>query len=177
MAAISLQCKDKRFSKGVWVLELDEGGASLTDSEGITRAVFLHAEAQGRFVLPSFWESIKDLGVRSDSGDTIWFVPDGATIAQIQTYLHGALAAQGPEAIRALRRKGWLMVFAGGGFALVSILVMMVSMARAFGNPAGGTYYVTIGATVFGLIVLSRGVAALSKAIDAAGKLDPENGA
>jgi hypothetical protein len=123
-------------------------------------------------VLPSFWESVKDLRVRVDSGDIVWFVPDKANIAQIKAYLHGALAAQGPEVVRAVRRKGWLLVLAGVGITAAAIFVMVASMARAFGNPEGGTYYVTIGSTVFGLIVLSRGVAALTRAGRAASELD-----
>jgi hypothetical protein len=136
----------------------------LTDSEGAARASFSRAEAEARFVLPSFWESIKDLGVRGDTGDVVWFVPDGESVARIKTYLHGALAAQGRAAISAVRRRGWLLVLAGVGITALAVSVMVASMARAFGNPEGGKYYVTIGGIVFGLLVLSRGVAALVKA-------------
>jgi hypothetical protein len=164
MAKLSLRCKDKRFAKGDWLLALDEVGGALTDPEGATRANFSRAEAAARFVLPSFWESVKDLGVRADSGDVVWFVPDRESVARVQSYLYGALGTQGPAAIRALRIKGWLLVLAGIGVTLVAVLVMVGSMARAFGNPEGGKYYVTIGAAVFGLIVLSRGIVALTKA-------------
>ena len=164
MAQIVLRCKDKRFPKGDWLLAVDNTGATLTDSEGVTRAVFPHAEAAERFILPSFWQSIKDLGVRADSGDIIWFIPKASGIGQIKTYLDGTLAAQGSEAIRAFRRRGWLLVLVGGGITGMAIFVMVASMARAFGNPQGGEYYVTIGSIVFGLIVLSRGIAALTRA-------------
>jgi hypothetical protein len=164
MAKLSLRCKDKRFSKGDWLLALDQEAGALTDPDGVTRASFPHAEAAARLVLPNFWESVKDIGVRADSGDVVWFVPDRENVARIQSYLHGALAAQGPAAISALRTRGWLLALAGVGITVVAVVVMVASMSRALGNQGGGEYYVTIGATIFGLIVLSRGVAALTKA-------------
>lgn len=164
MMQLVLRCKDKRFLKGDWLLAVDNKEVTLTDSEDIIRIAFSHAEAAGRFTFPSFWESIRDLGIRADNGDIIWFVPKANNIARIKTYLDRALATQGPAAIGAIRRRGWRFVLAGSGVTGLAIFVMVASMVRAFGNPQGGEYYVTIGSMVSGLILLSRGIAALKKA-------------
>jgi hypothetical protein len=164
MPKLVLRCKDKREPRGDWLLSLKDRGVTLTDPEGEVRASFRRDRADSRLVLPSFWESVKDLGVKDDDGTVLWFYPEKEDIADIKEYLHGALAAQGPEAVAALRRKGWLLTVLGALIALGSLAVMVVTMLLAFSSPEGGTYFVTLGAVVAGLIVLSRGITALVRA-------------
>jgi hypothetical protein len=105
MADLILRCKDKRYPRSDWLLALTATGGQLTDAQQVQHAAFSHAEAGKRFIFPSFWQSIKDLRVVSDAGDTIWFVADSTAIAKIRGYLGIALATQGPAAIQAVKTK------------------------------------------------------------------------
>jgi len=165
MIRLSLYSTDKRWARDDdWLLTLDKEGGTLEDPDGETRATFSRAEAASRFTFPSFWASVKELGIQADAGGILWFVPETKKVEKINTYLHRALAAQGPEAIQAMRRKGWLMILGGATLALIGLVVTVVTLALAFSSPRGGTYVVCSGLIVFSLIVIARGVSVLVSA-------------
>jgi hypothetical protein len=172
MPRLYLRCKDRRFQDEEWELVLKERGVSLIDPDGEVWASFPRRQAEERFVFPSFWESVKDLGVKDDEGTVLWFVPDSDNIARIKDYLHVALADQGPEAIAALRRKGWLLVLGGAALTLGSLGLTAVTLALALTSQQGGTYIVAGGAAIFGLILVARGVGALVKGGHAAREME-----
>jgi hypothetical protein len=168
MAKVWLRCKDKRFPQGDWLLVLHAEGGTLTNSEDIVRANSPPEHAHERFQFPSFWESVTNLGVRTDKGELVSFVPDAAAVAQIKEYLQHALAAQGSDAVRGARTKGWWMIVGGLAVTVVALVVMAATMVLAFTNPEGGYYFVTIGIVIAGVILLVRGVVVLNRANQAA---------
>jgi hypothetical protein len=165
MKQLPLICKDKRFPSQGWWITLREDGVFLWDPlAGGYRVSFPRAEAEKRLALPSFAESIMDFGVRTDDGQTLWFQQNKELIAEGKAYLHGALAARGPEAIRALRTQGWLMAVGGAALGLACLFITVATMIAAYASRTGGSYYVLTGGAIFGIIIFSRGVAALRSA-------------
>lgn len=51
------------------------------------RASIPRKDASGRFVFPSFWQSVRHLGVLADNGKVTWFKRDKAAIKKIKEYL------------------------------------------------------------------------------------------
>lgn len=163
MKEIILDCIDKRFPRGDWVLVLGEEKARLLDDEDVQQAEFPHAEAHERVVYPSFTQSVKNLGIVTVRHGTVWFAPKERVIARLREYQASALAALGPDAIRALRRRGrwWLL----GGIALLTLAAVgtIVSLANAIGG-GGGRAVFGIGILVSGVVLTARGVSILKQA-------------
>jgi hypothetical protein len=163
MWQLSLRCKDRRFQPGMWTLLVEDAGARLIDAAGATWAMFPHAQADGRVVFPSFWQSVKDLSVKSDTAGPIAFVPDRDTVAQMRTYVDSTLPVKGAGALRAMSRRGWLF-FTGGlaGFAGAVVLGVRAAMHiyRTSLPPAGRVpivlLLVSVGATYRGSVLLAR---------------------
>jgi hypothetical protein len=126
MAELYLECRDKRFNRREWVLTLLKDGVKLHDCDDKLRAEFSHADAEGRFTFPSFWMSVKDLGVIDDDGETIWFAPDRESIGEIKKYFSAALAAQGPDVIQDRRIKARLQLAGGCGLMLLAVVIVVV---------------------------------------------------
>jgi hypothetical protein len=72
-----------------WELQLGEEEALLVDSEQRVMAVLPRHEAAERFVFPSFWQSVTNLGILTDEGKVAWFRPKKSAIKQIKYYLQG----------------------------------------------------------------------------------------
>jgi hypothetical protein len=174
MPKLYLRCRDKRQGDE-WLLKLSETGGQLVDANGTPQATISHVEAENRFVFPSFWQSIKDLGIVVDTGNTVWFAPETDHLDQIRDFLGGALARQGPEAIGALQRKAWFQVIAGAILALIAIVGTLGSLIVALTNSAGGTYVIAIGILALGGTLLARGLAALSRAQRALAEREQED--
>src|SRR5437588_12581175 len=103
------------------MLQLSKEGARLLDADAVMHAQFPRAEAEERFVLPSFWKSIADLGIVADDGATIWFGPHPDRLAAVKRYLASALAAQGPQAVQGQRQKARLEIWGGLGLMPMGI--------------------------------------------------------
>ena len=159
MAELYLQCRDKQFDRRDWVLTLLKDGAQLHDCDDQLRAKFSHAEAESRFQFPSFWMSVKDLGIVDDDGATIWFAPDRESIREIKNYLVAALAAQGPDEIQDRRVKAWLQL--GGGCGLVVLAVVLVVVLILIFDTRRFVFYGGIAAAIAGAKLIHGGVTAL----------------
>lgn len=167
MAELRLRCVDKKLPRGGWLLLLGDDGVRLLDGEDEEWAAFPQAAAHERFIFPSFWQSVKHLGVVTARQGTLWFDADERAVARIREYLAGALAAQGPEAIRAIRRRGRWWLYGGITLIVLGVVGLVVSLAVAVGG--GGTRAVPgIGLLVAGAVVTARGGAILSQANRAA---------
>src|SRR5438093_8094010 len=105
MPELSLIPVDVRQKKSPWLFSIDEKSARLCSGDGQPIAFFLHEMADGRIILPSFWESIEHLGVVADDGSQIWFFPEKESLAKIKAYLNWTLAIQGEEPITQLRKE------------------------------------------------------------------------
>jgi hypothetical protein len=164
MAPIKLLCIDKPFQNTTWLLHLSEEQVVLTDPDGKAVTTFSLKEADKRLLLPSFWESIKGIGVRFGPGqeDVRWFQPDKETVAEIRTFQDWALAAQGPEALQALRTRGWLYLLGGIALAVVGIVVLIVVENEVGNLPRGARKAFAI-AVIFGLIGVYQGIKAFRR--------------
>jgi hypothetical protein len=172
MPTLNLRNIERGVQKGDWLLTLSDDGGELVDAAGSPQAEFPYAQAERRFVFPSFWQSIKHLGVVTDNGSVAWFVPEGEHLETIKHYLGGALAAQGPAAIDALRWKAWAQVVGGTALLLFAVIGSAITILEAFGNPGGGRYIVAIGVLALGGTLLARGLAALGRARRATSELE-----
>ena len=180
MARLLLRNVDKKAGPGEWELILGRGRTLLSDPGGIIAADFEITEAHKRFQLPSFWASIKKLGIRTDqqkavkltsrdyfdSKNVVWFEPEKEALAEIRHYLAYALAAQGEGAISTARWKGWGMVFVGITMLLVGIALMIFMVIHDTNNPRPGAprFYAPVGAIIVGGGLLGGGIAMLRRA-------------
>src|SRR5437764_15317477 len=94
MTQLTLQCKDKRFPPGNWLLSLTEQGATLTDTEGTLR-VWIPIKETGKCIYFPGWFQGSDLGVRLDAQVIVWFVPDPDSVAHITEFFHESWSAEG----------------------------------------------------------------------------------
>jgi hypothetical protein len=117
----------------VWVLTLDRRGVVLHDPRGGEAAVFAADQAERRIRLPSFWESVKHLGVEDDHGEVLWFRPDPEAVREVRDYLDRVRASLAPEELAARRTRGWVYVAAG-----LALAALGVALVLAFRNPAVG---------------------------------------
>ena len=164
MTEVWLKVAGARDRDSEWVLFLNEKGGYLENARERIVLNFDRADAPAHFIFPSFLQSIKNLGIRTDDGDVVWFLPHVGPIATIKKYLHGAIAAQGPKAIRSLRLRGWLLLLAGLTLTLGSTALSIISLIAAHTNPEGGRYVLAFGLIIAGLVLTSRGVVHLSNA-------------
>jgi hypothetical protein len=148
-----------------WVLRLGEDKVVLFDADDQKVLTFPTRDADQRFKLPSFWESVKELGVVKGDGTELWFRPEAKAVAAVRDFLDWSLAAQGPEALQALRLKGWLMLL--GGVALVVVgVVAVILVETVFGagrDLARGGRKLVIMPFLFGFIALYFGIKALRR--------------
>lgn len=163
MKTLHLRCKDRNAPQGEWTLLLKNNGGWLLDPENQCWASFRHADAEQRFVFPSFWQSIKDLGIVTDEGDVLWFKPKRSAIAEIREYLGSALASQGAEAIRSVSQHAWLSILGGLAVLCFGTVGSCVSLAVAFGNSAGGAFVIAIGVIAAGGTWLAKGIHSLNR--------------
>jgi hypothetical protein len=77
----------KKKSTETWRLELGEDEVFLINSEEQLMGAIPRSEATGRFIFPSFWESVRNLGVLTDEGKVVWFERNKTAIRQIKKYL------------------------------------------------------------------------------------------
>ena len=124
MKRFTLSCRGDGFPEGDWRFEPRGDGLNVTDANGKAVCWFPHREADDRFILPSFWRSIKYLGFTPVGGQTIWFESDRQDVAAVKRYLDEALILRGPEALQRLRKWGWLNLLGGLGCAFLGFLAI-----------------------------------------------------
>ena len=114
MTKLYLSCRDKRFGKGEWRLELSEDSVQLFAPRQKSSVTFPRAEALDRFAFPSFWQSSKSLKITTREYGVLDFVSEPAIVLDIEEYLEGSLALLGVHAVLALEKRAGLMQIGGG---------------------------------------------------------------
>jgi hypothetical protein len=152
----------KRGKGEWWLLRLGEDSVELFDADDRRVTVFATEDAVQRLKLPSFWESIKELGVVRDDGEVLWFRPDKKAVRVVRDFLDWSVYAQGPEAVRALRVRGWLMI--AGGIGLIALGVVLLLAWERLNDQPGRRRRIFGVPIVFGLITIYFGIALLRRA-------------
>lgn len=166
MEYIQLKCKDKKLLGKVWQLHLTDQEVTLIDDLGKTVTNFSSKVAEKRILLPSFWESITDIGVQLSEEETRSFYPNKKSVKLIKDYLAKSIKIQGPNAIKALKSRGRLHLFLGIGLVLVGVsifTVLFVQYADVQGGIPRHLLYLGGAPLVYGLAELYRGIKSLSK--------------
>jgi hypothetical protein len=173
MARLRLRCVDRQRRDELWTLKLLDRRVVLTDEEGEVMASFPRRRAEDNFTLPSFWKSVKHLGVQLDDGTVGWFEPNRKVIATIKEYQDDALADQGPEVVTRMRLRGLLEVLGGIGLIIAAIVVTIWFVAEQLDR--GGGRWAPIGLWVIASMTLARGIYDLVRAGRISRRLDEDD--
>jgi hypothetical protein len=173
---LPLLCKDKRFPPQGWSLLLREDGLFVADPWNRWAASIPRADFERRVTLPSFAESVKDLGFRMDGGELIWFEPQKQVLDAIRQYRSAEVATKGPEAIRSLRTRGWWFLIGGSVMAVICVALTLIGMIQVYNNPNGGTYYVLFPGAIVAIVFAGKGLSDIRTAKLAEQQLPPGSG-
>lgn len=171
---VHLSCKDKQLPRDGWILTLRDDGCILTDPFGVPWARFPKDQAQNRIRLPSFAESVTDIQVYADNQRFIAFYQTKELADQIRSFYHQQLAASGPEAIQAERKKGWGMLVGGSVLAVLCIGLTLTGLIMTYLSKSGGSYYVLTGGMIMGIMLAAKGRATLKSAAEAERRLQSD---
>lgn len=155
--AIQMTCVDKDAKNEQWSLDLDGETVTVRNAAGETAAEYTHDIAAEQFRMPSFSESIKYLGINMGDGMR-QFQVDKAGIKQIEQYLLAYVVAAGPEAVNAMKNVAIRDTIIGVALAIVGVVITVMSYQAAANNPEGGSYTITYGLVLFGLIMFGKGI-------------------
>jgi hypothetical protein len=158
----SLFCVEPHAHKGEWLFEEHGQGMNILDPNDALVGWFPHASADDRFVLPSFWRSVKNIGCHLNDGTTAWFTPDRRDVARVRDYLDEAIVSRGPAAVRGLWLRGGLFLLAGlgalfgscVGFAVLKMIFEVERKPAYYGIAALGLY--GLGQTALAIATLFR---------------------
>ena len=173
MARLRLRCVDKDYRDELWTLKLLERRILLEDEDGEVMASFPRRRAEDVFTLPSFWKSVKNLGVQLDDGTVAWFEPSRKAVALIKEYRDDTLADQGPEAVARLRNRGLLELLAGVGLVIAAVVLTVWFVAERMDQGRGR--WAPIAVWVFAAMTLARGTYDLIRAGRVSRRLDEDD--
>jgi hypothetical protein len=162
--SFGLFCKDRRAGEGEWWVEADRDEMSLYDPDDRLVCRILHAEANRRFALPSFWMSVKKITFTTDKNLVIRFEPDPDDLRAVRAYLDDVLLEGGSGAIRKVRTRAWLAVALGLLLFLGSVGAFIATQYVFVGRRARRTWRPFILGAIVGLILLGLGIAGLWRA-------------
>mgnify|MGYP006301234393 CR=1 FL=1 len=157
---IEMVCRDKPFKKVPCALVLQDGSAELTAEDGSVLFNGSYHELDLVSQFPSFSQSIKYFGVQHD-GRVLGFDVPKADIQAIRSELDGQIIAADPEAAQRIARKGKLLMF--GGIAMIVAGPVMSLLSYQALAARGGTYYIWYGISIFGIVILGRGIGLLRR--------------
>jgi hypothetical protein len=152
-----MRCCHRKHKGERWVLDLGDEDAEVRDASRDVRAQFTHEEAAGKFLLPSFSESIKQFRVPID-GELWYFDVEKSDLKEIKTYINQAVVAAGPEAVAAVRNVAIRDSLIGLACVAAGVGLTALSFVQAAQNPQEGRYVVTYGLILGGLVMLGKGV-------------------
>jgi hypothetical protein len=118
------------------------------------------SEANQHIQLPSFWSS-RYIVIKSDAGETLCFDPNPKVVGRLRELLDDSADRDPDATAAAMQRRGIRDLAIGGGLFLLGVAVTIGSFAAA--GP-GGTYVITTGLIVGGLVEMIRGIIWLARA-------------
>jgi hypothetical protein len=155
----SLTCALKPHRGEVWQLDDGDDGLVLLAGKKVV-TVIPHGLASLRVHLPSFFGS-RYITVDLGGGNLVCFEPKAKDISRVRQLVEASLNRNPRAAAAALDRKANRDLLIGGGSMLLGLVITVWSFIAA--GP-GGTFVVTTGLLVVGLIEVIRGIYFKSKA-------------
>jgi len=149
----------------VWELHRTKAGFTLRDGDGEVAGTFPNGEAVHRFRFPSFWTSVPHLEIQTPDGLTHRFKPDKEILPTVRAWVDEAVSRDAPAAAAALRGKAVWSLVIGALLLVAGLAISAATYAYAVARPGGGTYVVTIGLIVFGVLGIARGLYWFAKAV------------
>jgi hypothetical protein len=172
MARLRLRCVDREYRDELWALHLLRRRVVLEDEAGEVMASFPRRRAEDNFTLPSFWNSVKYLGVKLDDGGVAWFEPNRKAVALIKEYRDEALADRGPAAVAQLRNRGLLELLAGIGLLIAAVALTVWFVTQGMDQGPGRRWPIAV--WIFAAIALVRGTYDLMRSGRVRRQLDEE---
>jgi hypothetical protein len=163
MIRFSLYSMETGVREGKWHFHENGDGMDVLDAKGVRVCWFPFEAADDRFLLPSFWRSIKNIGVKLDDGSTVWFEKDRRTVARVKDFLDEAVVSRGPAAVQALWKKAWMYSFLGLG-ALISGCLAFAVLKGVFAIERRGAYYGVAALVLYGIGQAAWGISNLFRA-------------
>jgi hypothetical protein len=154
---IQLRCVDRERKGQVWSLDLGPQQVIVRDSIGTAVGSFTPEEAISNFQMPSFSENIKYFGILLGGTVHRFDVPKEG-LREIKALVNRSIAAAGPEAVQSVKRRAIRDTLIGAVCAAGGIALTIGSYMSAANKPEGGSYTITWGLVLFGLVMIGKGV-------------------
>ncbi len=151
----------KPYAGEEWQLRPTDDGLALFDEEGDRVTDIPDAEVSLRIVFPSFWASIRHLMIVDNNGHQLEFQPDSQAVARVRKLVEHCLYRDPENAARTMRGKALRDLAIGGGSFILGTCITAGTWLAA--GPKG-TFYVTTGLLLAGIIEIVRGLIWLLRA-------------
>lgn len=158
-----------------WTLDLGEASVLVTGPPTLPSYEIPRGEAETRIGLPSLLENRRTIGIALGGGKFVELAPNKQAVAALKDYFDRAIAADGPEAIRAIRRRGWRTTLVGGAILAAGVVLTVVAREGPGVDAKGdgmSTFY--HGAIAVGLVVALKGIWTLARAARVGRSLDDD---
>jgi hypothetical protein len=154
---IDLICVNKALRGQCWELDLDGEQAVFLNTDGDVVAEVGPEQALALFQMPSFSESIKYFGLRTEDG-ILQFEVSKEALKQIKLFVNRTIASAGPEAVAAVRNKAIRDTVIGIAAVVGGLGVTAYGYLAAAMSPGGGKYTVFWGIVLLGVIMIGKGI-------------------
>lgn len=154
---VQLRCMDKDRKGESWTLDLDGDPVTVTAPDGQVMMSLPPDVVVKFFQLPSFSESIKYFSIQFGT-QLRSFDVSKEDLKQIKALINRSLAAAGPEAIAAVKKKAIRDVLIGVGGIIAGIGLTVAGFVVAAQKPEGDKVTITFGLVIFGLVMVGKGI-------------------
>lgn len=144
----------KAYAGEAWQLSPTDDGLVLYDEDGERATKIPDADVSLRIVFPSFWASVRHLIIVDKDGDRLEFQPDTRAVARVRELVEQCLYRDPEQAARTMRGKAVRDLAIGGGSFVLGCCITAGTFLAA--GPKG-TFYITTGLLVVGLIEIIAG--------------------
>lgn len=157
---IEMVCRNKPFKQSACALVLEEGRAELTTEDGSVLFCGSYQELDAASRFPSFADSIKYFGLQHEERILDFDMAKG-DVKAIRRELDGQTIAANPGMAQRMALKGKLSLVGGTALIVAGPVLSLMSYQAVAEN--GGRYYIWYGLSIFGIVLLGRGIGLLRR--------------